>query len=54
VARSFDVVFYQVRPSDLWIYAVVSLVLGGVCVVGALVPARRAARVDPMLALRTD
>jgi predicted permease len=54
VSKSFDVVFYQVHPSDLWIYVVVSLVLSAVGVAAALVPARRASQVDPQLALRAD
>ena len=54
VSRSFDVVFYQVRPSDLWIYAVVGCVLGIVGFAAALVPARRASLVDPLVALRTE
>lgn len=54
VSKSFDVVFYQVRPSDLWIYVVVACVLGAVGAGAALVPARRASRVEPQLALRAD
>ena len=54
VSRSFDVVFFEVRPSDLWIYAVVGCVLAAVGFAAALVPARRASLVDPLVALRTE
>ena len=54
VVRAFDVVFYEVRPTDAWIYGSVAVLLGAVGIVSALVPARRAARVDPMIALRSE
>ncbi len=45
---------FEVRPDDPWVYAgaLAALVLIGLA--GALWPARRAARVDPLLALRTE
>ena len=42
------------RPLDAWTVAGVVLVLGAVSVAAAVVPARRAARVDPMLTLRAE
>ena len=42
------------QPLDAWTVAGVVLVLGAVSVAAAVVPARRAARVDPMLTLRAE
>jgi putative ABC transport system permease protein len=53
-ARLLVALLYRVRPSDPSTYAVVSLGLLVVAVSSALIPSVRAARVDPMLALRHD
>jgi len=45
---------YEVRPSDPAAYAVVSLLLLGVAFVASYLPARRAAQVDPIVALRSE
>jgi ABC-type lipoprotein release transport system permease subunit len=45
---------YGVSPWDPRVLAAVALVLGAAALMAALVPARRAARVDPMRALRMD
>ena len=45
---------YQVRPLDAWTYVPVLLVLPGVGLVAALLPARRAASIQPTQALRED
>ncbi|MCY4076127.1 MAG: hypothetical protein OXH04_11940 [Acidobacteria bacterium] len=44
----------DVPPLELWTVAGVILVLGTASLLATIVPARRAARVDPLLALRTE
>ena len=51
VLKSF---LYQVSATDLPTYLSVSILLLGVALVGCVIPARRAARVDPMEALRYE
>jgi ABC-type antimicrobial peptide transport system permease subunit len=45
---------YHVRPLDVWTYVSVLLVLPGIGLIAALLPARRAATIQPMQALRED
>jgi len=45
---------YQVRPLDVWTYIAVLLVLPLIGLIAALLPARRAASIQPMQALRED
>ena len=43
---------YQVKPADPLIFVAVTLLLSGVAALACWIPARRAARIDPMEALR--
>ena len=45
---------YDVRPIEPGVYLTVATVLGAISIGAALVPARRAARVDPMSVLRAE
>jgi macrolide transport system ATP-binding/permease protein len=46
--------FYQVKPADAWTYTGVVLVLFIVGSLAGLIPARRAASLEPMTALREE
>ncbi len=54
LSRGFTAFFYNVSPADLSIYVIVAVVLTGVGLVAAFIPARRAARVDPIVSLRAS
>ena len=45
---------YAVGPLDPIVFVSVSLLLAGAGVVATLIPARRATRVDPIIALRIE
>ena len=45
---------YEVSPTDATTYVVISLVLAGVALGACFVPARRAARLDPLVALKYE
>ena len=54
LSLSLQSLLFGVAPLDLVTFAVMSAVLLGTAVLACLLPARRATRVDPMVALRTD
>jgi ABC-type antimicrobial peptide transport system permease subunit len=45
---------FQVQPNDPVVTVLVGLVLAGTALLACLVPARKATRVDPVIALRTE
>lgn len=45
---------FELKPTDPWAYVSVSLLLAAVAAVSCYIPARRASRIDPNDALRTD
>ena len=54
LGRFAEKLLYGVRPSDPLTYVCVAGVLAAVAVGATILPARRATRVDPALALRSD
>ena len=52
--RLVESFLYQVRPLDVWTYFAALLVLPAIGLIAALLPARKAASIQPMQALRED
>ena len=53
-ARALESMLYDVAPYDPMTLVVVTLILGATTLLASLGPARRASRVDPMHALRSE
>ena len=54
VGRALTSTLYGVKPYDLWIYLFAALGVAAVAIAASLVPARRAAGIDPLTALRSE
>jgi ABC-type antimicrobial peptide transport system permease subunit len=53
-SRSLGSLLYDIKPSDPATYILASASLAAIGFAAAVLPARRAARVDPMTVLKTD
>ncbi|HYE84955.1 MAG TPA: ADOP family duplicated permease [Vicinamibacterales bacterium] len=54
LTRYLSTLLFQIEPTDLPTFLVVAGALAGIAVAAAALPALRAARTDPMLAMRSD
>jgi ABC-type antimicrobial peptide transport system permease subunit len=53
-AHSIHSFLFEVQPGNPWVFVLSALVLVVIGLLAAILPARRAVSIDPMLALRTE
>jgi putative ABC transport system permease protein len=54
LTRWMSSLLFGVKPSDPLTYGVIALLLAGVALLASYLPARRATKVDPLIALRYE
>jgi len=53
-SRAIGTLLYGVKPADPWTFAAIVVVIATTALLASYLPARRAARVDPLVAIRYD
>lgn len=53
-ARAIGSLLYGIKATDPWTFAAIVVLIGGTALLASYIPARRAARVDPLVAIRYD
>ena len=53
-SRFISTLLYGIKPADPWTFAAIVFVIGGTALLASYIPARRAAKVDPLVAIRYD
>ena len=53
-SRAMESLLYGVKPADPWTFAAIVAVIAATALVASYLPARRAAKVDPLVAIRYD
>jgi ABC-type antimicrobial peptide transport system permease subunit len=54
LTRAINNLLYEIKPGDPLTFGLVTLILLGTALLACWLPARRAARVDPIIALRAE
>ena len=54
LTRFLDSLLYETAPTDPPVFAATALLLASTALLASWIPARRATRVDPMVALRAE
>ncbi|HVG24847.1 MAG TPA: FtsX-like permease family protein, partial [Thermoanaerobaculia bacterium] len=53
-SRAIGSLLYGIKPADPWTYAAIVIMIAGTALLASYLPARRAAKVDPLVAIRYD
>jgi putative ABC transport system permease protein len=54
LTRLMASLLFEVKPTDAFVFGTVSLILGSIAFLASYIPAKRATRIDPIIALRYE